>query len=166
MPKGVEHVGMEGIKVFEYDWFFLRCRKALSTRIIRIKILPQKNWFFLRCRKALSTIWARRRERSVFWFFLRCRKALSTERPVTGERLPVLIFSKMPKGVEHMNTSRKWNLTENNLIFSKMPKGVEHILISKLGEHRKSGWFFLRCRKALSTSLWKCCSIWRKADFF
>ena len=38
-----------------------------------------------------------------------------------------LIFSKMPKGVEHLSRRvQKKNFYD--LIFSKMPKGVEHIL--------------------------------------
>jgi len=127
MPEGVEHIvySIKGTYIYpndfssdagrrwahmggeystlSYKWFFLWCRKALSTyRTCHYRCSWNCQWFFLWCRKALSTFNSFRGKRNGNYDFSSDagrRWALST---VAGNKnTNIMIFPLMPEGVEH-----------------------------------------------------------------
>ena len=154
MPKGVEHLVMLLITIVNYLWFDLWCRKALSTsNWVRLP-LGWKNCdlIFDAERRWAHLTNAQDGITEIVWFDLWCRKALSTIFLVRRPSVSWVIWSLMPKGVEHLNilnstgyrksdlifdAERRWALYSQRLvpniwtsvIWSLMPKGVEHIKI-------------------------------------
>ena len=174
MPKGVEHWNEWGGINTQAMWFDLWCRKALSTyRRIHWSLRWYCDLIFDAERRWAQSSVSKNSITYDGWFDLWCRKALSTSyRPgmeilIRGDLIfdaerrwalyskdfgwiayPV-IWSLMPKGVEHIKSQLLLYYRPCDLIFDAERRWA---LWSRSNPIFRPRWFDLWCRKALSTS--------------